>query len=157
MNSPWRVRLVETTDSDQIVALGRLYIDEVADLLPHVEFNEQKIRQTVTDSVSSAHPTIFVAERDGRIVGMMVASIQTFYFMSGHFVQADIFYVHPDCRGTRAAALLLAELQTWADEIGAKVTIGGNANKLNTDRTTRLFERFGFQQAGLSLLRQKGA
>ena len=151
------VRLVEFTDSDQIVKLSRLYVEEVAELLPHIEFSEQHVRQTVINSVLEAHPTIYVAEHKGRVIGMMVASIQTFYFMSGHFVQADIFYVHPDYRGTRAAALLLVELNSWADLIGAKVTLGGNANKLNTDRTARLYERFGYQQAGLTLLRPKGA
>ena len=152
-----RVRLVEFTDADRIVKLSKLYAEEVADLLPHIEFDESKVRQTVTDAVISAHPTIYVAETDKGIIGMMVASIHGFYFMSGHFVQADIFYVHPDYRGTRAAALLLAELNIWADKIGAKVAIGGNANKLNTDRTARLYERFGYQQAGLSLMRPKGA
>lgn len=151
------VRLVEFTDSDQIVKLGRLYVEEAAELLPHIEFSEEKIRQTVIASLECAHPTIFVAEHKGRVIGMMVATIQSFYFMAGVFVQADIFYVHPDYRGTRAAALLIVELKTWADLIDAKVTIGGNANKLNSDRTARLYERFGFQQAGLSLLRPKGA
>lgn len=151
-----RVRLVEFTDSDQIVKLGCLYVEEIAGIMPHVEFSEQKIRQTVIDSLVSAHPTIFVAEHKGRLVGMMAASIQPFYFMAGHFVQADIFYVHPQSRGSRAATLLLAELNSWADQIGAKVTIGGNANKLNTDRTARFYERFGYQPAGLSLLRPKG-
>lgn len=151
------VRLVEFTDSDQIVKLGRLYADEVADLLPHIDYSEEKTRQTVINSVLEANPTIFVAEHKGRVIGMMVASIHDFYFMSGHFVQADIFYVHPDYRGTRAAALLIVELRNWVDLIDAKITLGGNANKLMTDRTARLYERFGFQQAGLTLLRPKGA
>ena len=151
------VRLVEFTDSDQIVKLGRLYIDEVAELLPHIEFSEKHIRQTVMSSLETAHPTIFVAEHRGRVIGMMVATMQEFFFMSGKFVQADVLYVDPNYRGTRAAALLIVELNAWADLIGAKVTLGGNANKLMTDRTARLYERFGFQQAGLTLLRPKGA
>lgn len=151
------VRLVEERDEDEIVRLASCYVQEAAEVLPHIEFDEQVVRNTVFRSLTTAEPTIFVAEGKGQLLGMMVASIQGFYFMSGVFVQSDIFYVHPDYRGTRAAALLLVELKTWADQLGAKVTVGGNANKLNTDRTARLYERFGFQQAGLTLLRQKGA
>ena len=152
-----RVRLVDHHDEDEIVDLARSYADEAAEVLPHIEFDEQTVRNTVFRSLTSADPTIFVAEADDGLVGMMVASIQGFYFMSGVFVQSDIFYVRPEYRGTRAAALLLVELNTWADQLGAKVTIGGNANKLNSDRTARLYERFGYQQAGFNLLRPKGA
>ena len=152
-----RVRLVDHHDEDGLVDLARLYVDEAAEVLPHIEFDEQTVRNTVFRSLTTADPTIFVAEAKDGLVGMMVASIQGFYFMSGVFVQSDIFYVRPEYRGTRAAALLLVELSSWADQLGAKVTIGGNANKLNSDRTARLYERFGYQRAGLNLVRPKGA
>ena len=51
------VRLVEFTDSDQIVKLGRLYVEEVAEALPHIEFSEEKIRQTVIAEMPKIPPT----------------------------------------------------------------------------------------------------
>ncbi|AKR54323.1 hypothetical protein XM25_00580 [Devosia sp. H5989] len=151
------VRLIEERDESEVVRLARAYACEVADVLPHVDFDEAVVRRSVFRSLTTADPTVFVADHGSGLAGMLVASIQGFYFMGGVWTSADIFYVHPDFRGTRAAALLLAEFNTWSDNLGAKVNFGGNANKLNSDRTARFQRRFGYQQAGLSMMRLKGA
>lgn len=150
------VRLAMPEDEDGVIRLARLYAEEVGSLLPHVAFDETHTRETFRHSITKAHPTTFVAIQGDDVIGMLICSIQGFYFMAGHWANNDIFYVQPEKRGSRAATLLIAAFNTWADEIGAQIAVSGNANKLSPDRTEKFHSHFGYEQVGRVLMRFRG-
>ncbi len=148
------VRLAMPGEEDAFVDLAKLML---AESYPHLTFNETIARATYRRYLDTAHPTFFFAERDGRIVGVLQATISGYDFADGIFTTLCGTFVHPDMRGTRAAALLMSEFTRWSDRLGAIESTGGNDNNLTTERTTRLMGHFGFEPVGKFVRRKRGA
>lgn len=148
-----RIRLALTEDEDVIVAMARRYHAEAAVSMP-LGLDERVVRRTMRDYLATANPTIFVAEKpNGHLVGLLVASIQPYLFQSGLWTHVEILYVQPENRGTRAAPELIAHFDAWSRQIGALMSIGGNANMIHTDRTASLYRKFGYQDAGKTMVK----
>lgn len=147
------VRLGMPEEEDAFVELAKLML---AESYPHLVFHEQIARDTYRRYLETAHPTFLFAEQDGRIVGVLQASISGYDFSDGIFTTLCGTFIHPDKRGTRAAALLLAEFTRWSDQLGAIESTGGNDNSLTTERTTRLMSHFGFKPVGTFVRRKRG-
>lgn len=145
-----KIRLVDVNDIKQMVQICRR---RAAAEAAHHEFSPTKVRETVLLSVATAHPTIFVVEDGAEIVGFLLASLHAYGFTHGVNVVAESIYVVPEKRGTRAAAMLMTELVSWARTVKAKEIFGGNSNGLHSDRTRKLYEHFGFEMAGYSMRR----
>lgn len=148
------VRLAMSEEEDVFVELARMTL---AESYPDQVFNEDRTRETFQRYLKTAHPTFFFAEQDGRVVGVLQATISGYDFADGIFTTLCGTFVHPDKRGSRAAALLLAEFTRWSDQLGAVESTGGNDNNLTTERTTRLLGRFGFEPVGTFVRRKRGA
>jgi GNAT superfamily N-acetyltransferase len=147
------VRLGRAYEDDIFVGLARLML---AESYPDQVFSEKVARETYQRYLKTASPTFFFAEQDGRIIGVLQASISGFDFADGIYTTLCGTFVHPDKRGTRAAALLLAEFTRWSDQLGAVESTGGNDNNLTTERTTRLLGLFGFKPVGTFVRRKRG-
>lgn len=121
--------------------------------LPHLDFVEEIARQTVKDFVKTAYPTFFVVEENRRVVGFLMAQMNSYAFTSGLFTSQEVIYVRPDRRGTRAAVHLVKIFNEWSDRLQAREVFTGIANGFQPDRTARFFSLFGFKQVGLYLRR----
>lgn len=148
------VRLGMPHEEDVFVELARLML---AESYPDQVFSEKLTRETYQRYLKTAHPTFFFADQGGRVVGILQASISGYDFADGIYTTLCGTFVHPDKRGTRAAALLLSEFTRWSDQLGAVESTGGNDNNLTTERTTRLMGRFGFEPVGTFVRRRRGA
>ena len=144
------VRLGLKSDEDAVVAMTR---EACAEGLPGREFSEDAARATYAKYLETANPTIFVAESGGNIVGALMASISEYWFTCGHFTSQELLFIKPECRGSRAAALLLSHLVAWSKSLEAREITGGADNGLHNDIATRTIERFGFQRVGHFLKR----
>ena len=142
------VRLVMTEDKDEMLALGKMQIEET---LPHLTFERDVAEETFENSIKYADPTIFVAELDLKVIGYLVGLIQSYCFTSGIFVVQEVLYVHPDHRGTRAAASLVKAFIKWGQELEAREIIFGISNNFQPDRTAKFFELFGAKRCGFYL------
>lgn len=150
-----KVRLGLWSDIDALVELARL---NAADSCPYLTFNEDRVRATYQRYLATANPTFFFAVDDsGRTVGFLEATMQDYEFAVGFFTTQQVIFVHPDKRGTRAAALLVDMFTRWSDALGALENTGGNDNDLTSDRTARFLGRFGFQRVGYFVRRMQGA
>lgn len=148
------VRLALPEEEDAFVELAKLML---AESYPDQVFSEKQTRETYQRYLKTACPTFFFAEQNGRIVGVLQASISGFDFADGIYTTLCGTFVHPDKRGTRAAALLLSTFVQWSDRLGAIENTGGNDNELTTERTTRLLGHFGFKPVGTFVRRKRGA
>lgn len=148
------VRLGLDTDEDAYVDLVRL---GVAESMSYLTFSEEVTRETYRRYLATAHPTIFMAEQGRRVVGFMHATISAYNFSDGIYTTQEIVFVHPDKRGSRAAALLLSHFTRWSDGLGAIENTGGNDNDLTSERTAHFLERFGFKRVGFFVRRMRGA
>jgi GNAT superfamily N-acetyltransferase len=148
------VRLGVADEEDVFVALARLML---AESYPDQAFSEKVARETYRRYLETAHPTFLFADQGGEVVGVLQASISSYDFADGIYTTLCGTFVHPDKRGTRAAALLISAFTRWSDRLGADESTGGNDNNLTTERTTRLMSHFGFEPVGTFVRRKRGA
>jgi Acetyltransferase (GNAT) family len=110
-----RVRLAETqADVEAYVGLARLLHGESE--YRHLQFDHESIRRIGQHYLTRPnHMCLFLAERDGEIIGMLRAVISSLsYVVGGRIASALEFYVTPYARGGAAALRLLRMLQRWA-------------------------------------------
>ena len=148
------VRLPRADEEAAFVELARM---TVAESYPDQVFSGERARETFQRSLKTAHPTFFFADEGGRVVGVLQAAISGYDFADGIYTTLCGTFVHPDKRGSRAAALLLSAFIRWSDQLGAVESTGGNDNNLTTERTTRLLGHFGFEPVGTFVRRKRGA
>lgn len=143
-------RLAMPEDEEAIV---RLTFQDLGETLPHHRPDEAAVRRTFKRSLQHGDPTIFVVEQDRHVIGFLLAVLGGYYFTDAVYTVQEIWYVQPEKRGTRAAALLMDAFLAWSDRLGAKEVIGGNSNGLHSERTRKFLERYGFKVAGYSMKR----
>lgn len=148
------VRLARAYEEDTLVALARMC---AAEGMPHIKFVEERVRETFQRYLKTANPTFFFADQDGRIAGFLQAAICGYDFADGIYTAQDVLFVHPDRRGSRAAALLIRHFIVWSDRLGALENRGGNDNGLTSRRTARFLKKFGFEEVGYFVRRIRGA
>lgn len=146
-----KVRLALETDADAIVEMARTNMLQTR---PTLTFNEDRCRKTIRNYLDLASPTIFVAESKGEAIGLLVCDFYEHRAADGHFAVQEVLFVRPDKRGTRAAALLMKELVSWAGQLGCNEIVGGNDNEFNSDRTARFLEHFRFKRVGYAMRRE---
>lgn len=146
-----QVRLALESDADAIVEMARTNMEQTR---PTLTFSEERCRKTIRNYLDFASPTVFVAENKGEVLGMLVCDFYEHRAACGHVAVQEVLFVRPDKRGTRAAALLMKELVSWAGIVGANEIIGGNDNEFNSDRTARFLEHFDFKRVGYSMRRE---
>ncbi len=149
---PITVRLATEDDLDAIAEMAER---NVVDTLPHLTFDRQRVVDTVSEYLTTAEPTIFVAEDGaGHVTGMLVSSIQQYRAASGLFTTQEVLFVSPGARGTRAAAALMKHLIAWSKSLGAIEIIGGVDNGFQPDRTAKFLGHFGFETVGYAMKRR---
>ncbi len=133
------VRLAMPYDRERVLDLAQM---QVAETLPHLDFERSIAGDTFDQGIATASPTVFVAEGEGReVIGFLMAVIEGYAFTTGHFVVQEVIYVHPDKRGTRAAAALFKFFIEWAKAIGAREAIMGVSNGVDADRKSAFISR----------------
>lgn len=142
-------RLIMPRDLNDVLSLAEMQVEET---LPHLDFRRDLAEDTFWRSVTKGHPTGFVAEQDGEVIGYLMARLDEYSFASGVFVSQEVIYVRPDKRGTRAAVHLIKEFMRWGEIVGAQEWLFGVSNGFQPDRTARLFEKVtGAERVGYHL------
>jgi GNAT superfamily N-acetyltransferase len=146
-------RLALDTDEDAVIDLARM---QVAETLPHLDFDEAITRGTFKNYLETASPTIFVVEEQRTVIGFLLAMAYPYAFTRGHFTGQEVVYVRPDKRGTRAAARLFDIYDQWIDQVGAREGYTGVANGRKVEKFTKFMKRRGYEIVGASFRRITG-
>lgn len=120
----------------------------------NLEYDPVRTRMTITNWLNNV---CFVAKDGDRIAGVFsMWFTQTFYKQ----IESDVemFFVHPDYRGTEVARMLVDELVRQSDKVDSAVIYTACASGIN-DRNnklyTNLFKKFGFKELGTEVVRIK--
>lgn len=143
-----RTRLIMPGDEQAFLDMGHAQVRET---VPEKEFDRERATRVFRASIEKAHPTIFVAEQQGALIGYLAAALCEYSFATGIYVEQRVLYVRPDKRGSRAAASLVLEFIRWGDEVGAEEWLFGVSNGREIERTARFFEKFGAKRVGYHL------
>lgn len=141
------VRLAMPYDEDEIVAMARVN----AATRPNLTFNEGRTRATFRQYLETSKPTFWVVERNREVLGFLCADYGEHIAFDGLYTVQEVLFVKPEKRGTRAATLLMRELISWSEMLGANEIVGGNDNSFHSERTAKFLSRFGFERVGYAM------
>lgn len=93
-------------------------------------------------------PNRFFVAYDDEFRGLALMGISQHYFSTYKWATDFAFFVLPEHRGGTLAVRLLREAERWAKENGAsEITILHNTG-INTDKSGRFFNGFGYETKG---------
>jgi GNAT superfamily N-acetyltransferase len=144
------IRDASIADLPQLLELGRQMLAEAPNF-QGLPFSARQLEATLTNLIAEPGALVAVAERDGRVVGAVVASAGM-HWASEAVIAAELaLFVAPDARGGLTAARLIARLKQFAIESGAALCRAGASTGVCTDSVVSLYERQGFKVCGTCL------
>lgn len=119
-------------------------------------FDEQKIIAVVRRMLEGTATTdaiggVFIAEKDGEVIGQLGAFITETYFGHDRIASDYTLYVKPQHRGGMAAVRLIKAFEEWAIANGASDIIPGTSTMLNPERTRDLYLALGYELYGYAM------
>ncbi len=140
------IRPIEPRDVDALIEIGRQAHEESE--YREMSFDEAKCRALCESAIDRWSFIALVAERDGAIIGMLLAAIAPAYFSTDLTAGDLLFYVLPTHRGSRACHRLCRAYIDMARTLGAKLIFLRNSTGIKPDETGELYERMGFAHVG---------
>jgi ribosomal protein S18 acetylase RimI-like enzyme len=121
------IRLADRQDEEQVCRLLKILQDHHVALRSDVfdiDTTEAELRKGFVEVLDKATDTCFVAEEDGKVVGVVMLSHSTLpaspkYRQDMTHVKLQSLVVDPDYRRRGIAKALMVEGQKWAREKGA--------------------------------------
>lgn len=142
------VRPATADDVPRIVELGVSFVAE-SEYWRLGTANPDKIAVLALSLIESG--AMFVAERDGRVVGMLGGCVVDHPMVDALIASELAWYVEPGQRGSAGAGLLSA-FTAWAVERGASVL----HMVAPTDRVAEHYRRLGYTAMESSFMRRIG-
>jgi len=140
-----RIRRATSADLDQLVELGRALHAEA----PHYRdepFEPEVLRAWLSQRLGGLlvdDNAVFVAERGGQFIGVLVALIVPRMFNRTRIACEMTLYVRPENRGGRPLLRLVAAYKQWARANGAHKAYMGVSTGIHSERTVRAYEGMG--------------
>lgn len=131
------IREATTEDVPAIVTMAQHFVQQTsyASCVPSDAGHLQKVTEQLL-----AVGVVFVAERDGDLIGMLAGLAYPHYMTSRQTASESAWWVEPSARGARIAHALLDAFESWAQARGAQcVEIGSWHPRLD-----RFYQRLGY-------------
>ena len=132
-----------------LVELGR--ICHLESRFARLPYDCERVAQRFTHMIE--HPlttTFFVSARDatGELHGLMIGSIDEYFFCRERIASSLFLLVHPEHRGGLAAIKMVMAFRAWAQSRAAAEVYIGVASGVSMQRTGRFLSKLGLQLSG---------
>lgn len=147
------IRRATSADIPQCVELARAMHAE-SPMHRRLSFNTPKVETLFATMI--ARPLmalVLLSVTDGVVDGGVLALIEPHFFSDDLIAQELALYVVPGKRGSLRAARLLAGVDAWAKEMGAKILQAGCTTGIAMNRTIELYEHLGFARVAIGVER----
>lgn len=144
------IRPATLADLPRILELGELLHKE-SPRWRRLSFNRVKAGEMIAALIDSADGAVFVAERDGVVLGGIAGMVQAHWSSDDLLGNEVSFFMAPDARGSMVACRLICALVAWGEIKGAKWMHAGTSTGLDPERTAGLYERLGFSRCAIGL------
>ena len=143
------IRKANISDAEKYVDLNNLvWKDAYKHIFPEEIFLEREKMKSVKmeqfcDYTKSPEHIVYVAEKDGELVGLILAGTSSFYPYYAERGYADLMaiYVHPDYQGFGIASSLKKIFDKWLEDKGkTKFVIGVLKDNL---KARKVYEKWG--------------
>ena len=151
-DTPFTVRLGKRNDAADAARLWVQSAEEhtLYDLVYTTALDAEKVmRRFLAELSSSSHSCLFVAEREGKVIGFLSGELRegSLTFKPKTWAAIEDVYVTPDYRSLGVGRALFEEFQKWAKEKSAHgVSLQVAAG--NT-RARKLYEELGFREVSI--------
>lgn len=112
------VRRATVDDIRGVVMLGRKFADESGYPSRGIHINPHKLHESLELAIGDDSHAVFVADRDGVLVGASAAIRFSMYFSDAPVAMEMFWWVDPEVRGGTAAIRLIKSMEDWAAEAG---------------------------------------
>lgn len=144
------IRVATLDDLTRILELGELLHKE-SPRWSRLSFNREKARAHMRMLLTDPRGVVFVAERDGLVIGG-IAGFADEHWSSDDIVAQEVsFFMAPEARGSMAATRLICALRAWGEIRKAVWLQAGTSTGLDPERTAGLYERLGFTRCAIGL------
>jgi ribosomal protein S18 acetylase RimI-like enzyme len=120
-----------------------------------LSFDADKLTILFINLLASEDGCLFVAEKNGEIVGGFAGWVAEHYFSRDKIASDFGLFIKPEHRGGMTAPKLLRAFVAWAKSKGARMTQAGISTGVNIESSRKLYEAIGFHEVG-SLFEYKG-
>ncbi|MFM9434609.1 GNAT superfamily N-acetyltransferase [Janthinobacterium sp. CG_23.3] len=144
------IRVATLDDLPRILDLGELLHKE-SPRWSRLTFNRDKAAAFMRMLLTSESGVVFVAERDGVVVGGIAGYAEAHWASDDVLANEVSFFMDPGARGSMAPTRLICALRAWGEIRGAKWLHAGTSTGLDPERTAGLYERLGFTRCAIGL------
>lgn len=141
------IREYELTDVESLVKLGKQMHSEGAySFLP---YSKQKCRDLGKKIKLVDSANIWVAEKDGEIIGMYIAVVTEYFFNFEKIAQDYLLYIKPEHRKELKIPIrLIKKAEVWAKEQGAVEFCPGSSMNISNGKLEKLYNFMKFKTVG---------
>lgn len=139
------IRVATHDDIPRLIDLGKMLHDQSS--FAALDFDRIKVRASLLAIIDGAG-VVFVAERDGEIVGGFAGGVASHWFGNDMFGFDYSFFIEPTRRHGITAIKLLTAFREWAKLRGAREIRLGISTGIMIEQTGALYEAFGMTLTG---------
>lgn len=144
------IRVANLDDLPRILDLGE-QLHKESPRWSRLSFNRGKAEAFMRLLLTDPRGVIFVAEREGAVVGGIAGFAEPHWSSDDIVAQEVSFFMASDARGSMAPTRLICALRAWGEMRGAKWLHAGTSTGLDPERTAGLYERLGFTRSVIGL------
>jgi GNAT superfamily N-acetyltransferase len=138
------VRRATFNDLPQYRAVAREFVAALP-ITPIVGISDEGIDNFLVRAIDNPDIGVWLAERDGDIIGICGALVYPIYFNPQHTIAQELWWwLTPAARGGSAAKKLLRTIEDWAAEKGASALSMIALDNQNGERVGNFYLRSGF-------------
>ena len=144
------IRVADHSDIETLVALGQsMHSESEYRSLPYIP---EKFAATLAHYIENE--IVFIAERDGQVVGGLVGGAAEYHFCHELYGYELAVFVLPEHRGSLAAFAMLRAFEGWCKARGVKRIDLGITTGVHEEQTARFYGKMGYNKCG-SLYRKE--
>lgn len=144
------IRVATTADVPRIIELGAQLHAESA-RWSRIPFNPARAAQMITGLILSTTGVVFVAERNGVVVGGIAGMVEQHWASDARIAHEVSFFLEKNARGSMSACRLIGALRAWAEIKGVAWLHVGTSTGVDPEMTAQLYERLGFTRCAIGL------
>lgn len=139
------IRPAQLADVPRIVEIGAEL--HTSSKYRSVAYSHPKVAALMRSLIEGAG-VVFVAERDGLVVGGIAGGVTEHWFSHDLVGFEYSFFILPEARHGLIATKLLLAMKAWCKAHGAKTLRIGITTGINVEGTARFYRHMGFADAG---------
>jgi N-acetylglutamate synthase-like GNAT family acetyltransferase len=139
------VRDATAEDEDAVLEMARQFV-AFAPYADTFTATDEELRMTISQFIMSAKS--FVAEVDGKVVGMLAAVLTPVWYAPSHKAAVELaWWVDPAHRKGMSGIRLVQAFEKWAKEQGASMVSMSNLEVDDNGLVANMLNRFGYRMS----------